>query len=135
LKEQIMTKWTILAAVVALAAAAGVQAQSGGTMGMDKMEKPMGKAMTYTGCVTAGAQPGVFMLTNMMSDMGMKKDAMPTSMMLMGTKVDFSKHVDHKVTVTGMMDPEAMKKMDPMTKASTGMMVASMKMVGTSCGK
>ena len=147
-----MTKWTFAVVVVAVAAAAvGVRAQSGGNTGMEKgkMDKPMANAMTYTGCVAAGSEPGTYMLTHMTSDMvsqkdtmgkdTMSKDAMPSSMMLMGTKIDFSKHVGHKVSVTGTMEKmDGMGKTDAMAKSGTmsgmGMMVTSMKMMGTSCG-
>jgi hypothetical protein len=151
-----MTKWTFAAVVVAAAAAVGVRAQSGGNTGMEKgkMDNPMANAMTYSGCVAAGSQPGTYLLTHMASDMGtkkdtmgkdamgkdtMSKDAMPSSMMLMGTKVDFSKHVGHKVSVTGTMEKmDGMGKTDAMAKPGKmpgmGMMVTSMKMMGTSCG-
>jgi hypothetical protein len=146
-----MTKWTVVVAAVAVAAAVGVRAQAGGDTGMGKgkMDKPMAKAMTYTGCIAAGSQPGTYMLTHMASDMGMKKDtmgkdtmskdAMPSSMTLMGTKVDFSKHVGHKVSVTATMEKaDGMAKTDAMAKPGTmpgmSLMVTSMKMMGTSCG-
>jgi hypothetical protein len=150
-----MTKWTVAVAAVAVAAVVGVRAQAGGdTRGKGKMDKPMANAMTYTGCVAAGSQPGTYMLTHMASDMGMKKDtmgkdamakdtmskdAMPSSMTLLGTKVDFSKHVGHKVSVTGTMEKmDGMAKTDAMAKSGAmsgmSMMVTSMKMMGTSCG-
>jgi hypothetical protein len=146
-----MTNWTFAVVAVAVAAAVGVRAQSGGNTGMEKgkMDKPMANAMTYTGCVAAGSQPGAYMLTHMTSEMGshkdtmgkdaMSKDAMPSSMMLMGTKVDFSKHVGHKVSVTGTMEKmDGMATTDAMAKSGTmsgiRMMVTSMKMMGTSCG-
>jgi hypothetical protein len=163
LKERIMTKWTIAVAVVAVAAVVGVRAQSGGGMGKDKgkIDKPMSKEVTYTGCVAAGTKAGTFLLNNMTSDMDMKKDAMgkdtmakdtmPSSMMFMGTAVDFSKHVGHKVSVTGTMEkmdgmaetntmatPDTMAKADAMAKpgamTTMHMMVTSMKMMATSCG-
>jgi len=105
-----------------------VVAQSGSTSANGgKMDKMPMKDTTYTGCVEAGSAPTSFMLTHLAADdhMGkdamkkdmMKKDAMkkdtmakdgmskdtmaPTTWSLASSSVDLSKHVGHKVTVTG----------------------------------
>jgi hypothetical protein len=159
-----MTKLTMITAAMAMTAAVSVAAQTAGTkMPDDKMAKPAmaakdAKEMTYTGCVAAGTAAGTYMLNNMMSDMAakpaattqpaagsmgkdtMRHDAsMPMSVMLMGTKVDFSKHVGHKVSVTGTMAKgDAMAK-DAAVPASGSMpmssvSVSSVKMISTTCG-
>jgi pentapeptide MXKDX repeat protein len=152
-------KWLISSAViVAVALSVGVRAQSGGAMAkdgkMDKMETP---TKTYTGCLAAGAETGTFTLTHVMADdhMGkdaMKKDAMKsdtmskdamkkdsmskdnmahdTSMTMSSKSVDLSKHIGHKVTVTGSSGPD---KMDAMGKNMSAFTVKSLKMVSASC--
>ena len=152
-------KWMISSAViVAVALSVGVRAQSGGAMAkdgkMDKMETP---TKTYTGCLAAGAETGTFTLTHVMADdhMGkdaMKKDAMKsdtmskdamkkdsmskdnmahdTSMTMSSKSVDLSKHIGHKVTVTGSSGPD---KTDAMGKNMSAFTVKSLKMVSASC--
>ena len=152
-------KWMISSSViVAVALSVGVRAQSGGAMAkdgkMDKMETP---TKTYTGCLAAGAETGAFTLTHVMADdhMGkdaMKKDAMKsdtmskdamkkdsmskdnmahdTSMTMSSKSVDLSKHIGHKVTVTGSSGPD---KMDAMGKNMSAFTVKSLKMVSASC--
>ena len=135
--------------VAALAVAAGAAASA-----QDKMAKPMemGKEKSYTGCIEAGAMAGSFKLTHAeaamaMGAMGkdsmkkdtmgkdaMKKDAMMPTMALMGKGVDLSKHVGHKVTVTGADDKMAMAK-DAMGKDMNGFTVTALKMVAATCGK
>ena len=121
-----------LAILFGCAAAAGAQS---GTM-EKKPHKMMGKSMSMSGCVEAGATAGSYMLTHMdmgkmskgkMSDDKMAKEkmdkdqmAMSDKMMLMGTSVDLSKHVGHKVTVMG-------------SKGADGIMVKSLKMMAATC--
>lgn len=119
----------------------------------DKMAKPMemGKEKSYTGCIEAGAMADSFKLTHAeMAMMGkgmgkdamkkdsMKKDtmgkpAMGMSMGIMSKSVDLSKHVGHKVTVTGMDDTMAMGK-DAMGKDMHGFSVSAVTMVAATCG-
>ena len=119
---------------LALGCVATTAAQSG-TMDK-KSDKMMGKSMSMTGCVEAGSTAGSYMLTHMdmdkmskskMSDDKMAKEKMDNdkmgmsdNMMLMGTSVDLSKHVGHKVKVTG-------------SKGADGMMVKSVKMIASTC--
>lgn len=119
------------------------------------MAKPMGKDKTYTGCVEAGASAGSFTLTHAMADMGMRKDGMgkdamkkdtmgkdemaPTTMAISSTAVDLSKHVGHKVAVTGgeaargMAKPDAMAKPGEMDKKMPAFSVTSLKMIAATC--
>ena len=111
----------------------------------DKMAKPMdmGKEKSYTGCIEAGARAGTFKLTHAAGEMAMGKDAMKkdtmgkdsmgTSMALASKTIDLSKHVGHKVTVTGADDKTAMAK-DAMGKNLHGFSVTALKMVAASCG-
>jgi hypothetical protein len=63
----------------------------------------------------------------------MGKDAMahdtmtPATLTLTGKAVDLSKHVGHKVTVTGSAGPDAMEK------GMSAFTVKSLKMVASSC--
>lgn len=129
-----------IAAVAAMALTVNAQ---------DKMAKPMemGKEKSYTGCIEAGAMTGSFKLTHAEMDMmgkdamkkdtmakdAMKKDQMAMSLGLMSKSVDLSKHVGHKVTVTGIDDKMAMGK-DAMGKDMHGFSVTALKMVAASCG-
>lgn len=129
-------------------------AQSGDTMGAKK---------TYTGCVQAGDTAGSYMLAHALPEMGgdamkkdsmqkemkkdpMAKDAMASMSMTISSKdVDLSKHVGHKVTVTGttaemgmkkpdtMAKPDAMAKPGAMEKPMGTLTVTSLKMVAATC--
>ena len=116
----------------------------------DKMAKPMamGKEKSYTGCIEAGAMDGTFKLSHAAAEMAMGKDAMKKdamgkdamgkdamgmSMALASKTVDLSKHVGHKVTVTGADDKMAKAK-DAMGKDMHGFSVTALKMVAASCG-
>ena len=142
---------TALAAVAVCTGAFVVAAQaSQGTMG--KMDKPAAK--TYTGCIAAGQTTGTFTLTHAaeagmgkdsMSKDGMKKDAMAHDMAdktlaLEGKNVDFSKHVGHKVSVTGndasstMGKPDGMAPSNGMGKDLPSFSVTSIKAIEGTCG-
>lgn len=150
-----MKNWTKPAiTILALAAMSHVtHAQAGG----DRMAKPMGKDKTYTGCIDAGPSAGSFTLTHAMADKGMSKDAMskdgmgkdamkkdtmgkdamaPTSLAISSTAVDLSKHVGHKVAVTGGMDmakPDAMARPSEMDTKMPAFSVKSIKMIAATC--
>jgi hypothetical protein len=166
-----MTKFTMFTAAMAMAAAVSVAAQTAGTTASDdKTAKPMAadkmaaeKEMSHTGCVATGPTAGTYMLSTMTADTAMKpagamppdagamgKDtmphdaSMPMSIMLMGSKVDFSKHVGHKVSVTGTMNKAGMMGKDATANPATmtpgsmpmaSMTVSSVKMISTSCDK
>jgi pentapeptide MXKDX repeat protein len=151
-------KWIISSGAMVMAAALSVaiSAQSGGTMAKgDKMDKMEMKDATYTGCIEAGTAAGTFMLTHVSGDHmgkdamkkdtmakdGMGKDAMASAnLTLTGSSVDLSKHVGHKVSVTGSaahgkmdgMGKDAMAK-DGMTKDAPAFTVKSLKMIAASC--
>jgi hypothetical protein len=110
-----------------------VAAQSSSTAANGgKMDKMAMRDTTYTGCVEAGVAPGAFILTHLAADDHVGKDAMkqdtmkkdtmtkasiskdamaPSTWALASTSVDLSKHLGHKVTVTGS---PAQGKMDAM---------------------
>jgi hypothetical protein len=141
--------------LVTMAVSVAVRAQSGATMADDKMDKMQMKDTTYVGCVEAGSAPGAFTLTHvavtehMKKDM--KKDAMdkmpmddgrmghdamaPATLSLAGSSVALSKHVGHKVSVTGSLTHETMGAMDKdaMGNGSSIFTVKSLKMLGATC--
>jgi hypothetical protein len=154
-------KWIIssVAVLVAAVLSVGAAAQSSGTMGkgtkMDKMEM---KDTTYIGCVEPGSEPGSFALTHLATDdhMGndamkkdtMKKDTMamngiakdamaPMALSVTGSSVDLSKHLGHKVSVTGSLAHEKMDAMDKRTMgkvtSASAFTVKSLKMVAATC--
>ena len=138
MKNWITPAFTILA-VASISHVAGAQ---------DKMAKPMGKEKTYTGCIAAGEMAGTYTLTNAMAEMAMggdamKKDtmgkdsmakpAMAKPMTIESKSVDLSKHVGHKVSVTGPDSAMAMGK-DTTGKAMPAWSVTSLKMVAATCG-
>ncbi len=147
-------KWMMssVGALIAAILSVSVAAQSGGTAANGgKMDKMAMKDTTYTGCVEAGGTPSRFMLTHLVADDHMGKDAMkkdtmakdgmskdamaPTMWSLASSAVDLSKHLGHKVTVTGS---PAQGKMDAMGKDAMGksapvFTVTALKMVAASC--
>jgi len=152
-------KWMMssVAMLIAVVVSVTATAQSGGTMAKgDKMDKMEMKDTTHTGCIEAGSAPGTFVLTHLTADdhMGkdtmkkgvMKKDTMahdtmgkdamaPTTFSLSSASVDLSKHVGHKVSVSGSSahgKMDAMEK-DTMAKGTPAFTVKSLKMVAASC--
>ena len=132
MRNAITSALTILA-IAGVVQAAGAQ---------DKMAKPMGKDKTYTGCIAAGEMSGTFTLTHVMSDMAkdamkkdtMGKDAMAKPMAIESKSVDLSKHVGHKVSVTGPDSAMGMgMKGDTMGKPMPAWSVTSIKMIAASC--
>jgi len=147
-------KWmtSSVAMLIAVVLSVTAIAQSRGTTAkVDKMDKMGMKDTTHTGCVEAGSAPGTFMLTHLTADDHMGKDTMkkatmahdtmgkdamaPTTFSLASASVDLSKHVGHKVSVTGSSahgQMDAMEK-DTMAKSTSAFTVKSLKMVAASC--
>ena len=151
-----------VAILVAAVSSVAVGAQSGSTMAKgDKVDKSEMMDASHTGCIEAGSAAGTFMLTHvatadhMGKDM-MKKDAMakdtmaedamakdgmshesmaPTTLTLTGSSVDLSKHLGHKVSVTGSLAHEKMDAMekDTMSKSTSTFTVKSLKMIAATC--
>jgi hypothetical protein len=128
----------VLTILVAAAMSVAVGAQSGG----DKMDKSISTEKTYTGCVEAGSAAGSFTLTHVTADTGkdtvkkdsMGKDAMaPSTLTIAGTEVDLSKHVGHKVSVTGAEDKRETEKSVAVAKGIPAFTVQSLRMIATSC--
>jgi hypothetical protein len=59
---------------------------------------------TLTGCVVQGVTAGTYILTNIIKDeqTNAKDGFVRTSLLLSSTDVDVSKHVGHRVSVTGV---------------------------------
>jgi hypothetical protein len=113
-----LTTMLMLACSVAVVAQTSMSSDSS----MKKSDS-MGKQMTMTGCVSE--KDGKYMLTD-------KKH--PDGVELMGSE-DLKPHVGHKVSVTGMMEGDAMSG-DSTSKdnmAMAGFKVNSMKMVSDHC--
>ena len=155
-------KWMMwsVAMLVAVVLPAAVGAQSGTMAKGDTMDKMKMKDATYTGCIEAGTAAGTFMLTHVAADVmgkdAMKKDTMkkdtmakdtmskeamaPTALTLSSSSVDLSKHMGHKVSITGSaahgkmdaMGKDTMAK-DAMMKDASAFTVKSLKMVAASC--
>jgi hypothetical protein len=117
--------------VAMLGVALGAQDKMADTGKMDSMAKEQ----TYTGCVES-AQAGRYSLTHVKSADAMKTDSMkgdammkdsmaPESLGLSSSAVDLSRHVGHKVSVTGA-GGDTMGGMVTFT-------VKSLKMVAKSC--
>jgi len=141
--------------LIAAAVPVAVGAQSGTMANDDKMDKMKMKDATYNGCIEAGTAAGTFMLTHVVTDhMGkeamnkdtmakdtMSKDTMaPTTLTLTSSSVDLSKHLGHRVSVTGAAAGGTMDAMgketsakDAMTKGASAFTVKSLKMVAASC--
>ena len=144
-------KWMMcsVAMLVAFVLPVVAGALSGTTAKGDKMDKMEMKDATYTGCIEVGSTAGTFTLTHVADDHMAKdamkkdtmgKDTMATTLTLSSTSVDLSKHVGHKVSVTGSaahgkmdaMGKDTMAK-DGMAKDGSTLTVRSLKMVAASC--
>ena len=108
------------------------------------------KHVTLTGCVARGTEPGSYILTNITkAGDGVAKDAASSmTVVLSGTDVDISKHLDHMVAVTGPQSfelravgtrgtekPAADGGKEDDKKPIPSFAVTSLKMVADSCAK
>lgn len=154
-----MKRMMLILAAAVMATWTGVSALSADSMSQDKtmdsMAKMGGMDATYSGCIEATGA-GKFTLAHAVAETGsmaaestkepamkknekamdtMKKDGMmSTTLALSSTAVDLSKHVGHKVSVTGSLAP----KMASMGKGATeiepaAFTVKSLKTVSESC--
>jgi hypothetical protein len=138
-----------VAILVAAVSSVALGAQSPGKMAKgDKMEM---MDANYTGCIEAGSAAGTFMLTHVatadhmgkdiikkepMAKDGMSHESMaPTTLTLTGSLVDLSKHLGHKVSITGSLAHEKMDAMEKgtMGKSTSTFTVKSLKMVAATC--
>lgn len=140
-------KFTPALVAIALCTGAYVATARAGQDAMGKMDKPAAK--TYTGCIAAGQTTGTFTLTHAteagMGTGSMGHDAMAHDMAdktlaLEGKNVEFSKHVGHKVSVTGhdasstMGKPDGMAPSSGMGKGLPSFSVTSIKAIDGTCG-
>src|SRR6266850_1252462 len=144
-------KWMMcsVAMLVAIVLPVVAGAQSGTTAKGDKMDNMEMKDAAYTGCIEVGSTAGTFTLTHVADDHMAKdamkkdtmgKDTMATTLTLTSASVDLSKHLGHKVSVTGSaahgkmdaMGKDTMAK-DGMAKDASAFTVKSLKMVAASC--
>jgi hypothetical protein len=106
---------------------------------------------TLTGCVAQGVAAGTYILTNITKDEqpNVKDGLVRTSVLLSSTDVDVSKHVGHRVSVTGVylshgrtMSAAAMDKPAPTEEIARGdkltsatFRVKSLALVADSCSQ
>jgi hypothetical protein len=102
---------TLSVAVVCLA---GLGADAGQTETKSKITVKGGKEVHVTGCVAPAASGPGFMLTNVAD----KKGAMH-SYMLVSEDTDLSKHVGHRVQLTGNVTDRGKAKVEVETKTKT----------------
>ena len=143
-----MKTW-MKSAIAILAVMAAARPLAGAQAG-DAMAGKKAKDTTYTGCVEAGMAAGRFTLTHVTADMSMHKETMqhdsmkqdsmkhdammPTTLAIVGQGVDLSKHLGHKVSVTGReAGMSGMEKSDGMNH-TPAFSVSSIKMIASSCG-
>ena len=96
---------------LAVTIAAIVAGLSGSMEGMQdkipeipKLQPAAAQSMTVTGCVGRGTAADTYVLTNVIRDgeaVGKNVSKIET-LLLSGSDIDFSRHVGHKVAVTGM---------------------------------
>ena len=97
------------------------------------------RSETLTGCVTRGPRPDTYVLTNITgtTDGRPTAPAGPMRVLLSSAEVDFSRHLDHVVAVTGSQapswPPSGMTRTDGDTKTSPKFTVTSLKMVADTC--
>jgi hypothetical protein len=144
--------WTIAAVVMGLSGPAAVVSQ-------DKIaELPTSPSVfalgtTVTGCVAQGTTANTYILTNVIrdGDATAKQRVKPETLLLSGSDIDMSKHVGHKVSVTGVdaaatlpigttgaleiIKPTAESTVAKDAKVPAGFTVRSLKMISSSCSE
>src|SRR4029453_12647912 len=91
------------AVIMALSAAAASVSQAS-IPELQKAARPNAASATLTGCVAPGVAAGTYILTNIFKDeqTNAKNGLVRTSVLLSSTDVDVSRHVGHRVSVTGV---------------------------------
>ncbi len=95
------------------------------SMGTRAQDAP--KEHSMTGCLKAGPTAGSYMLTDL--------EKGPKSVGIVSSSMDLSKHVGHKVEITGTAVPEAdaMKENKDVPKSPHYMKVTAMKHIAATC--
>jgi hypothetical protein len=94
---------------------------------------------TLTGCVTRGTKPDTYTLTNVTraTDGAAKVAADSMTVALSSTEVDFRRHLDHMVAVTGSQahawPASGATRTEAVTKTNPMFTVTSLKMVADTC--
>ena len=97
------------------------------------------RSETLTGCVTRGPKPDTYTLTNVTraTDAAAKAPAGAITVALSSTEVDFTRHLDHMVAVTGSQaqswPASGTTRTEGGTKTNPMFTVTSLKMVADSC--
>jgi hypothetical protein len=139
-------------AVGAMLMAFGATAAGGSQEKIPELQKPLpdAKSETLTGCVARGMATDTYTLTNITKEgEATAKDATPRlTVLLSASDIDVSKHVGHKVSVTGSLasdarpvgtagteKPAATGGVTEGEKAPQTFTVKSLKMVADSCSQ
>jgi len=96
----------------------------------------MAKDMMKKGALAKDTMAKNATLKDAMAKDGMSHESMaPTTLTLTGSSVDFSKHVGHKVSLTGSLANEKMEAMEKgtMSKSTPTFTAKSLKMVAVAC--
>lgn len=147
-----MKKTISTVAVVAISMAVGAAAAGASQDSIPYLQRPAtvnAPGITLTGCVARGTANDSYTLTEDIkaaASTAPKATAMPELVALSGTEVDLSKHVGHKVAVTGSYagsdgvvgttgseKPAAPAATDADKKQAKTFAVKSLKMVAASC--
>jgi hypothetical protein len=94
---------------------------------------------TLRGCVTRGPRPETYVLTNVtrVADGPAKAPAGSMTVVLSSAEVDFSRHLDHMVAVTGSQapswPPSGITRTEGDTQTNPKFTVTSLKMVADTC--
>ena len=93
-------------AVVAMSMMFGVTLTSGAQGRIPELQReipPLPRAITLTGCVARGAEPGTYTLTHVVKEgeLAANEIARPVTVLLSGTVVDLAKYLGQMVTVSG----------------------------------
>jgi hypothetical protein len=132
----------LLGALVAMSLTFNVAAVGAGQDRIPELQRDAATVTgkeTLTGCVTRGPKPDTYTLTNVTraTDGAAKVPAGSMAVALSSTEVDFSRHLDHMVAVTGSQahswPASGTTRTAGDTKTNPMFTVTSLKMVADTC--
>jgi hypothetical protein len=140
--EKSMAKSCSALALVAMSLTFNAAASGAGQDRIPELQRDAAtvtKKETLTGCVTRGTKSDTYTLTNVTraTDGAAKVPAGSMTVALSSTDVDFSRHLDHMVAVTGSQSQSwpssGATRTEGGTKTNPMFTVTSLKMVADSC--
>ncbi len=133
MKRMLTALWLPMALSIVITAGAAPKQDQSGQSDKDKSSKQ--HKMTLTGCVQQGTEPNSYMLTNVTSDSARSKsDKAPSEMARAessyilvpeNSTMDLSKHVGHRVRVTGSIEDKGMTDMSSQSSQSSSSQTSS----------